>query len=471
MKNKDKKLSKKNFSEWYHEILALADIVDDRYPVKGMLIYKQWGLFIIRETQRRLESLLEENGHQLVLFPVVIPENILGKESKHIAGFENEVFWVTHAGKNKLDVKLALRPTSETPIYEMFRLWIRSHKDLPLKVHQSCAVYRYETKHTRPLIRGREFLWNEGHAAHKDEEDAKKNINEIKKIYSKLIQDFLFIPFLINKRPEWDRFPGATETYAFDTIMRDGKTLQIATVHNLGQNFSKVFDIKFEDETGEKRFVHQTSYGPSFGRLLAALIAIHGDDLGLILPPKLAPIQVVIVPIFYKDSDKDKILDYAKKIEAKLKEMNLRVYLDLSDERPGAKFYYWEMKGVPLRIEIGPRDLANEEITIARRDTKEKISIKFSALEKIFDIFSDFERNIKEKAKKEFQSKVFEANDLETLKEKAGSGICISGWCGNEDCKVKIEEFTSILGVEEGKEKKCVICGKKGIEIRTGKPY
>ena len=290
---------KDNLSEWYHNILEKADIIDSRNPVKGMLIYKKWGIYIIREMQRYLEDLLEENGHEPTLFPVLIPEDTLGKETDHIAGFEDEVFWVTHAGKNKLDRRLALRPTSETAINDMFSLWIRSHTDLPMKVHQSCAVYRYETKHTRPLIRGREFLWNEGHAAHADAEDAEKNVELIKNIYTRLIQDFLCLPFIIDERPEWDKFPGADSTYAFDTLMPDGRTLQIATVHNLGQNFSKVFGIDYIDSDGEHKYAYQTTYGPGFGRLLAAAISIHGDDKGLILPPQVAPVQLVIIPIVF----------------------------------------------------------------------------------------------------------------------------------------------------------------------------
>lgn len=460
-------VSKKKLSEWYHWVLEEADIVDGRYPIKGMLVYKKWGLFVIREMQRFLEEMLEASGHQPTLFPVLIPEDTLGKETKHIAGFEEEVFWVTHAGENRLERRLALRPTSETPIYEMFHLWIRSHTDLPLKVHQSCAVYRYETKHTRPLIRGREFLWNEGHAAHADEADAEKNIEEIKAIYGKLINELLCIPFIIDKRPDWDRFPGAVSTYAFDTLMPDGKILQIATVHNLGQNFSKVFEVTYDDIEGRKHYVYQTSYGPSFGRLLAATIMIHGDDRGLILPPKIAPIQVVIVPIVFKETEKNEIYAYSKEVEEKIRELGVRVLLDDGDERPGAKFYRWEMRGVPLRIEIGPRDLKDKKVTVVRRDTGERSQIGCNELDKINSIFGDIASSMRTKAEKAFRGMFSEAKSLDDID---GAGVSSLGWCGSIDCAGDIEKKASILSTEDTKSK-CIVCGREGVKARAAKTY
>ncbi len=458
-----------NLSEWYHNILEKTDIVDSRYPIKGMPVYRGWGLFMIRKMQQILEEMLEDTNHESVLFPVLIPEDILGKETKHIAGFEGQVFWVTHAGENKLERRLSLRPTSETPIYEMFKLWIRSHNDLPLKVNQSCAVYRYETKHTRPLIRGREFLWNEGHSAHVDEKDARRNIEEIKRIYKKLINDYLCIPFIISTRPEWDRFPGAVDTFAFDTILPDGKVLQIATVHNLGQNFSRVFDIKFEDKKGEHKFVYQTSYGPSFGRLLAALISIHGDDIGLILPPRIAPIQVIIIPILFKESEGEEIINYARRVERKLKRDGIRVRLDNSDERPGAKFFFWEMKGVPLRLEIGPKDLNENKITVVRRDTKRREQIELNN----FDINSYFEKitkNLRTTAEDKFRKQFLTADNLDELKTHTGKGIIRTGWCNDRKCAERIEEYANILSVNK-KQRRCIICGSDGTEILIAKTY
>jgi prolyl-tRNA synthetase len=468
----EKNTKKQNFSQWYHKILEDAEIVDTRYPVKGMLVYKKWGLFIIRQMQRHLEKLLEDVGHDPCLFPVLIPDDILGKETEHIAGFEQQVFWVTHAGANPLERRLALRPTSETPVYEMFSLWVRSHTDLPLKVHQSVAVYRYETKHTRPLIRGREFLWNEGHSVHGSLSDAEGNIEEINRIYGNLIREFLCIPFIINKRPEWDRFPGALDTFAFDTLMPDGKTLQIATAHNLGQNFSRVFDIEFETEDGKKEHGWQSSYGPSFGRLLAALISIHGDDKGLVLPPEVAPIQVIIVPILFKKTQEENkgVLDYAKEIEDKLNSLGIRVKTDAGDEHPGAKYYKWEMRGVPIRVEVGPRDLKAGKVTVARRDNGSKSEIGFDEIEGIEKMFADISDNLKEKAEEKFEGGFFKAGNMGEIEDCVGKGIITSGWCGEKGCAEKIEEVVSILSVGDGSEG-CAVCGGSGKEIKVAKTY
>jgi len=458
------------FSEWYLKILEDAEIIDIRYPVQGMLVYRKWGFFIIREMQRYLEELLEKNGHEPVLFPVLIPEDVLEKEAQHIAGFHDQLFWVTLAGDNELERKLALRPTSETSIYYLFSLWIRSHSDLPIKVHQSVTVYRYETKHTRPLIRGREFLWNEGHTAFRSVEDAEKNLEDIKEIYGKLINNLLCLPYQVNKRPEWDKFPGAIYTNAFETIMPNGRTLQLATSHNLGQNFSKVFDIKFENEKGQHEYVWQTSYGPGFGRLLAAVISIHGDEKGLILPPKVAPVQVVIVPIFFKDADKKEILKYSKEVEEKITSDGIRVYIDLSDQQPGAKYYHWEMKGVPIRIEIGPKDLKGKKVTVVRRDTGKKSELNFSGLSRIEDIFKDIEKNLRKKAQKKFDEKLFKAKSEKDLEKYLGEGIVTAGWCGKTECAKPIESRGTILTLEENPER-CTICGKDGKRIRVAKTY
>jgi prolyl-tRNA synthetase len=463
-------VKKKDLSDWYHKILEDAEIVDSRYPIKGMLVYRRWGLFIIKEMQKYLEEMLDDSGHEAMLFPVLISEDTLGRETKHIAGFEEQVFWVTHAGTNELERRLALRPTSETPIYEMFNLWIRSHTDLPLKVYQSCAVYRYETKHTRPLIRGREFLWNEGHSAHANEIDAAENVEEIQRIYSRLITEMLCIPFIVDKRPEWDRFPGAVDTYAFDTLMPDGKTLQIATMHNLGQNFSRVFEITYETEGGGHGYVHQTSYGPSFGRLLAAVICIHGDDKGLVLPPRIAPIQVIIIPIVFKESDKERILRYANEVKERLDSLGVRADIDDCEERPGAKFYHWEMKGVPVRLEVGPRDLEEKKITLVRRDTGGKSQIKFEEVDGIGDIFNDISNNLREKADREFGKMLFKAGSLDDVAEYVGKGIISLGWCNKKECAEQIERHASILCAGEN-PMKCVVCKGPGREVRAAKTY
>lgn len=461
-----------DFSNWYHRIIEEAELIDMRYPVKGMLIYRRWGLYIIREMQRYLEKELEKAGHEPVLFPVLIPDNVLGKETDHIAGFEEQVFWVTHAGKNPLDRRLALRPTSETPMYESFSLWIRAHSDLPLKVHQSVAVYRYETKHTRPLIRGREFLWNEGHAAHASGAEAEKNVEDIKAIYANLIGDLLCLPHAIDRRPDWDKFPGAVDTFAFDTIMPDGRTLQIATVHNLGQNFSKVFNIQYESAEGKKEYAWQSSYGPSFGRLLAALVSVHGDKKGLVLPPKLAPVQAVVIPVLFKKTEdlNPKIIKYAEEIAEKLLAIGVRTETDFGEQHPGEKYYKWEMKGVPVRIEAGPRDLKARKLVYVRRDTGEKTETGFDELGNINALFDDITKNLRRKAEERFKEGLSKTSDLRGFTESLGKGIVSAGWCGSRECATKIEESGCILSVLEGPAE-CVVCGKAGREIKAAKTY
>ncbi|OYT26767.1 MAG: proline--tRNA ligase [Candidatus Altiarchaeales archaeon ex4484_96] len=460
---------KKILSEWYHKLLEKADIVDGRYPVKGMLIYRGWGLHIIKEMQYFLEKLLNDSGHEPVLFPVLIPEDILGKETKHIAGFEEEVYWVTHAGKNRLDRKMSLRPTSETPIYEMFKLWIRSHTDLPYMVQQSCAVYRYETKHTRPLIRGREFLWNEGHSAHLDADDVRRHMEMIDEIYSKLIGDLLCIPYVVSARPEWDRFPGASETRAFDTLMPDGRTLQVATIHDLGQNFSKAFGLTYENEDGQHKLAYTCSYGPSFGRLLASVICIHGDDIGLILPPAIAPVQVIIIPVVFKESEREAILSAAGKLSSELKNKGVRVKVDDGDERPGAKYFRWEMRGVPLRIELGPRELKQGLVTVVRRDTGEKKQVSLDKLD-VELFFKKITSSMRDEALKRFNEGFFSAGNLDELRDYAGKGIIKAGWCGKSECADSIEECADILSVDV-KKSKCVVCGLEGVEVSAAKTY
>jgi len=445
----------------------LTEFYDNRYAVQGMLIYRKASLIVVRNMQKILEENLEKAGHEPVLFPVLIPEDILKKESEHIKGFETEVFWITEAGKNKLDKKLAMRPTSETPIYTMFSLWIRSHKDLPMKVHQSCAVYRYETKQTKPLIRGREFLWNEGHSAFKNSEDAENNVAEIRKIYCNLF-DGLCIPYRIHRRPEWDKFPGASYTLAYDTIL-DGKILQIATIHNLSEKFSKAFDITYEDEKGNHKFVRLTCYGPSFGRLLASVLNIHKDDAGLKFPTNFAPTQIVIVPILTKGNNEE-VLNYCRKI--KEKSDKFRVVLDESDKTPGDKFYYWEKRGAMLRIEAGPRDIKNNAVVIVRRDTGKKEIIKSDEInpKNIMEIFKDIDRNLMETAVKKFNDCLFNANSIDEVKNLAGRGIINAGLCEDKECRDVIEAYASVLGMEDA-EKKCIVCGKKGKVARIGKTY
>ncbi len=455
------------FSEWFHNILEEAEIIDTRYPVKGMHVWLPQGFKIRKHTLNILKTILDED-HEEVLFPLLIPEDELAKEAIHVKGFEEEVYWVTHGGLTKLNKKLALRPTSETAMYPMFSLWVRNHSDLPMKYYQVVNTFRYETKHTRPLIRVREITtFKEAHTVHATSEETEEQVKDAIKIYKKFF-DMLGIPYTVSRRPEWDKFPGALYTVAFDTIMPDGKTLQIGTVHNLGQTFAKTFDITYETSSGEHEYVHQTCYGLS-DRIIASIIGIHGDKSGLSLPPDIAPYQVVIVPIIYKKGGKE-VIEFCRNLEEKLKrEANLRVYFDNRDIRAGKKYYEWEMRGTPLRMEVGPRDLENKKVVTYRRDTQEKKIIDYNPLgisETIFEILGDISLKMKDNAWKTFEKCIRSVDSIEEAANemtKAG-GIITFDWCGDQDCGKDIEDKVrvDILGVQQSDNENttCINCNK-----------
>lgn len=453
-----------DFSEWFHNILEEAEIIDSRYPIKGMNVWLPYGFQLRKHTLKILRNILDRD-HQETLFPLLIPEDQLEKESIHVKGFEDEVYWITHGGLTKLNKKLALRPTSETAMYPMFSLWIRSHTDLPLKIYQIVNTFRYETKHTRPLIRVREITtFKEAHTVHETMEEAEEQVQEAIRLYKEFF-DSIAIPYIITKRPPWDKFPGSDYTIAFDTLLPDGKTLQIATVHNLGQTFSKTFNIKFETPTGEHEYAYQTCYGLS-DRIIASIIAVHGDDSGLRLPPSVAPYQIIIVPIIFKE-EAEEVMKACEEIRYRLEDSGFRVKLDDRDIRAGRKYYEWEMKGAPLRIEIGPRDLKKKVVVVARRDTKEKIEIKLENLEeKIDKILHDITRMLREEAWKKMRENIRRAPNLKEAKKiiEEKKGIISFPWCGNEECGKNIEEKikVDILGVTEAKKKSsCINCGKE----------
>lgn len=329
---------------------------------------------IMENIMEILENFLDETGHSKTHFPLLIPEDLFGKETRHLRGFENQIYWVTKGGKQRLSRKLVIRPTSETAMYEMLSIWIRSHKDLPIKIYQTVSVFRYETKSTKPLIRERE-MWpfNEAHTAHKTIKEAEKQTKIGIQIYKKLFQR-LALPYLLVQKPKWELFPGAINAFEFYTLMPDGKVLETGSVNNLGQAFSRVFNIKFEKTDGSHEYAYQTCYGQS-ERLLASIIAVHGDDHGLVLPTSIAPTLIVIVPILYADTS-GIVIDYAKSIEKILKKRRFTVTLDLREETPGEKFHYWEKLGVPIRLEIGPKEVDNRTVTMVRRDTLLKQTVR-----------------------------------------------------------------------------------------------
>lgn len=454
----------KEFSKWFHNILEEAEIIDSRYPIKGMNIWLPNGFKIRKYTLNILRNLLDEE-HDEVLFPLLIPEDELAKEAIHVKGFEEEVYWVTKGGLNELNKKMALRPTSETAMYPMFNLWVRSHIDLPMKFYQIVNTFRYETKHTRPLIRVREITtFKEAHTIHSSAKDAENQVQKAIELY-KTFFDMLGIPYILSKRPSWDKFPGADYTIAFDTMLPDGKTLQIGTIHNLGTTFAKTFDITFENESGEHEYVYQTCYGLS-DRVIASVIGIHGDDSGLVLPTDIAPYQVVIIPIIFKKGG-DEIIAACNNIKNKLEQSGIRVILDDSDQRPGKKYYKWELNGVPIRIELGPKDLENNTSILVRRDTKEKISVSLNEdiVLKVKELSSEINKNLYIKSNEKMQSRIREVKSIEEISKtiEMHRGIISIPWCGHEECGKQIEEITNvdILGTDEMLKVtgKCINCG------------
>lgn len=461
---------KSEFSKWYNEILKMAEIIDVRYPVKGLYTWFPFGYELNKKVYDFLKKLHLEKNHHEVQFPLLIPKVQLMKEAEHVASFEDEVFWVDRVGERQLDEPLALRPTSETSIYPLAKKWIRSHTDLPYKLFQVVNTFRYETKHTRPLIREREISnFKEAHTFHESWEDAENQIEEARSIYESFF-DELGVPYLVTKRPEWDKFPGADYTIAFDTLMPDGRALQIGTIHNLGTNFAKTFDVEFENRKGEIENVNQTSYGIS-GRCIASLISVHGDDNGLVIPPKFSPTQVVIVPILFSDSKKKEILEKCEKIRKKLSQQGIRVELDDSDKRPGTKFYKWELKGVPVRIEIGPRDIKDDKCVLVRRDTGDKLDVDLdSTAERVFDMFNEIEMNLKKTGKQAMDNKIFEVSSLREGKRKLeGGGFIEFSWCDRQECGKEIEDEldADLLGskLDESTENECIRCGEKGEKV------
>lgn len=455
-----------NFSEWYHEVIAKAGIVDQRYPLQGFLVYNWYGLAIHEAYIQFLEFLLNANGYKKFYFPPLIPESLLKKEEHHIKGFQSEVFWVTHAGLTEMGEKAALRPTSETVMYEMLKQWIRSHKDLPFKIYQSTSVFRYESKHTRPLIRDREVMWNEAHSSHADLKGIKKHVKEIVKIYRKLYE-FCAIPITFID-VKTGLFAGAVQAIEAYAIYPDGKVLEMGSVNNLGQRFSKAFDVKFTKEDGSQEYVYQGSYGVS-ERLLSAIVSLHGDDKGLVVPPNVAPIQAVIVPIF--GNNDEAVVKYANSVYKRLRK-RFRVKVDLDkDKTPGWKFNYYEMLGVPVRIEVGKKEVESNTITLIRRDNKEEfLSDMYKSPKELDNILKSIQSDMYKKALLEFQKRLSEARNLDELKRiiNEKGGLVKTEWCGKQDCADNVKTETKggeIIGVpfdvKDKPSSNCVWCKNK----------
>jgi len=471
---------KKDFSTWYTEIVKEAELADLRYNVKGFLVFQPMSVLAMEKMYEIYEKKLQEKGHLPYWYPSVIPSSNFLTEKEHVEGFSPDVFWVTEYGNHqKLEEPLALRPTSETAFYQMFSLWLRSYKDMPFKTYQRAQVWRNETKATRPFIRSREFYWIEAHNAFSSLKEAEKQVKEDMETAKEVLHDRFGIPFLFFKRPQWDKFPGAVNTYAADALMPDGKVLQQPSTHLLGQNFSKAFDVKFKDKKGKDQYAFITCYGPAISRIFASMISIHGDNNGLVFPFEVAPFQIIIIPILLNKNDKE-IIRKAKSLQKKLSK-KYRVHLDLTDNKFGEKFYQWEMKGIPVRIEIGPKELSKNEVILFRRDTKTKKNVKINLLQKeIEKTGKDLTKNLIEKADKEFKNNIISISSLSELKKMKGKFAHVD-FCSidkdGEKCAAKIEkEGLEVRGtridVNEKPKGKCIVCGKEAkIVVYIAKSY
>lgn len=435
---------KERFGDWFREVLTSAKIIDYRYPIKGCGVWLPYGFQLRKQILNVIRHNLDITDHDEMLFPTLIPEDLIAKESSHIHSFENEAYWITHGGRNPLGIKLALRPTSETAITPMAKLWIRSHADLPLKLYQIGSIFRYETKATRPLIRVREVsTFKEAHTFHATHQDATAQINIANAIYQKIF-DSLAVPYVISERPSWDRFAGALATYAFDTIFPDGRCLQIGTTHDLGQNFAKAFNVTYETPEGTQAFVWQTSYGIS-ERAVAAIIALHGDDRGLLLPPIAAPIQVVIIPILFQGTE-EKVINECQGVHTQLVKQGIRSLIDdRAKLTPGAKYYEWETKGVPIRIEIGPRDLKLGNVTVVRRDLGTRITCQRDSLN-VSDNLTKIDTNLQVRAQEWMQAQIHSVTSLDDAQQILNSkgGIVETPWCGEECCGREMEAVVDV---------------------------
>jgi prolyl-tRNA synthetase len=453
-----------DFSQWYLEVVRKGNFIDQRSPVKGFDVILPWGYAVWEMLQHRFDALIKKAGVANAYFPLVIPEHLLKKEEEHMKGFRAETMMITEAGGSRLDEKLAVRPTSETIMYHMFSLWIRSYKDLPLKINQWCNVVRYDTKVTRPFLRGREFLWQEGHTAHASKDEAEGWVQRVVEMYKKVYGAMSIEP-LILVRPKSDTFAGADFSVVFDTLVQDGKVAQGPGTHMLGQHFSKAFEITYLDKSGSRQHVWQTSWGLST-RQLGILVSHHGDDKGAMLPPDIAPYQCVIVPILFSGKE-EKVIKEGRKVEAKLNDLGLRTYLDDRDYTAGFKFNEWELKGVPLRVEVGPQDIKNKEVTVVKRTDGKRVHVKLTRLNSIKKMLGDIQSELLLKSRKFLRGNIADADTLAKLKEEAKKGgFSRANWCGSAECEKSIKAETGgaeIRGTLYGKEETpfaaCVHCG------------
>ena len=453
-----------DFPQWYTDVILKTELVDYG-PVKGTMVIRPYGYAIWENIQNELNKRFKKVGVKNAYFPLLIPESYLKKEAEHVEGFAPEVAVVTHAGGNKLQEPLVIRPTSETIICDMFAKWMESYRDLPIIINQWANVMRWE-KTTRPFLRTSEFLWQEGHTVHATAEEAEAETQLMLNVYKEFAENALAIPVLTGKKTEKEKFAGAVATYGMEAMMLDGKSLQAGTSHYLGQNFAKSFNMKFLDKDGELKHGYSSSWGVST-RLIGALIMAHGDQRGLVIPPVVAPIQVVIIPVAMH---KEGVLDKANELKQAFEDAGIRVELDSRDASPGWKFNEWEMKGVPVRVEVGPRDIENSKMMVMRRDTLEKQEYALGDVNAILDLLKVVQSNMLEKSRKMRDSRIKEADSIEGILEAVETKNFVKAlWCGCRECEDKIKEQTQatsrIISEDSAENKVCAVCGKKAEKV------
>jgi prolyl-tRNA synthetase len=455
-----------DFAKWYNDVVESARLA--RYSnVKGCIIFEPNGCALWESIKENMDKLFKETGHKNIMMPMFIPENLLRKEGELVNGFAPEVAWVTIGGSKPLEEKLAVRPTSETLFSDYFHEVVKSYRDLPLKLNQWCSVVRWE-KETRPFLRSREFFWQEGHTVHATSEEAEKETRDMLNIYIKFFTEYLAVPVVSGKKTEKEKFAGAEYTLTIEALMHNGVCLQSGTSHYFGQKFSEAYDIKFLNKDNKQEYAYQTSWGTS-NRMIGAVIMVHGDDYGLVLPPKIAPIKVDIIPIGNDILTSSEI----EIIKSKLSENNITFKVDDSDKTPGFKFAESEVNGTPIRIEIGKRDLENKKVTLVRRDTREKISVDINeVIDKVKFLLTDIQDNLYNKALERMNALTFEASTMSEMESiiKEHPGFIKADWCGRSECEVKLKDKTSIksrciLENEKLITGKCAICGKPAKEL------
>lgn len=463
-----------DFAQWYTDVVKKAELMQYS-SLKGFMIYKPLGYAIWENIQKNMDAMFKETGVENVYMPLLMPESLLKKEAEHVEGFAPEVAWVTQGGIQPLQERLAIRPTSETLFCDLYSTIVQSYRDLPKVYNQWCSVVRWE-KTTRPFLRSSEFLWQEGHTAHATAEEAEARTIQMLNVYADFCEKYLAIPVIKGRKTDKEKFAGAEATYTIETLMHDGKALQSGTSHNFGDGFARAYGIQYTDKNNQLRYVHQTSWGVST-RLIGAIIMVHGDDSGLVLPPRIAPVQIVIVPVMQQ---KEGVLEKAEELRQQLQKAGFSVKLDDSDKSPGWKFAEAEMRGIPLRVEVGPKDIEKEQVVMVRRDNRKKAFVPMHEItERAGQILEQEQEDMLARAKDFLNSHISDAHTYGEFKDAVANrpGFIRGMWCGDEACEDRIKEDTTATSRcmpfdEDTIDDKCVCCGKPAHKlVYWGKAY